>query len=769
MRRHWIAVIAALSSLPWVSAAEAQMGSSMLRSQTRIIERTVARNLDRVFKPKLVISKGATGPVTALALSQDEKLLITAIGNNTLRVWDLWVGREVARLSGHGARVTDIAISRDGKRAVSVAEDRTALVWDLKTFGAGTRVTEHAAAITGVGLSGNGARLFTASADGLLRVTALATGTREREWQAHDAGLVRLAASADGKRVVSAGADGKLKVWDAATGQVLADITVGSAILSVSLSRDDNTIAVAGADGQARLYGLDGSPLATIAGSVGGVLAVSMAAKTGTIVLGGTDGSVAVAERGTPGAVKVLGKHESRVSFVAVSADGAFALSGSEDGLTRLWNLKTGQPLLSLISTEGGWAVVDTKGRYDGTQAALDGIDWQGEDSTANIDDFAESHFQAALLPRILQSGEVAEAATITDGVRYPPSVRFLSPDAGSGGGGSRSVAVEVQAEDNGGGVAELRLYRNGKMVPAPPQIERRQENGAAIVTARYAVDLAPGGNVLTATAINEERLESRPQILTLSEGGRPIGALHLLTVGINRYAQSTLNLDYARPDAQAIAASLTGGQSAMRVAEAIAINDEQATKENILAALQRLRQVPAEDVVVVYMAGHGVSVGDAWFFVTHDVSNAEQVAALSRQGLSSAELKAEMEALNADRTLLMLDTCHSGTAVSPLKDYRGMKALRLLAKSVGTHILAATDRNQFAIELQKLGHGIFTYTVLAGLRGEADNSGDGRTSAAELIRFVEDNVPTLSRQYADYAQYPTGYSRGSDFTITRR
>ena len=104
------------------------------------------------------------------------------------------------------------------------------------------------------------------------------------------------------------------------------------------------------------------------------------------------------------------------------------------------------------------------------------------------------------------------------------------------------------------------------------------------------------------------------------------------------------------------------------------------------------------------------------------------------------------MESLNASRTLLLLDTCHSGSAVSPLKDYRGMKTLRLLARAVGTHVLAATDRTQDAVELGSFGHGGFTYALLEGLKGKADALPmDGMVTACEIIRYVEAQVPRLS------------------------
>ena len=96
------------------------------------------------------------------------------------------------------------------------------------------------------------------------------------------------------------------------------------------------------------------------------------------------------------------------------------------------------------------------------------------------------------------------------------------------------------------------------------------------------------------------------------------------------------------------------------------------------------------------------------------------------------------------------------------------MKSLRLLARTVGTHVLAATDRTQSAIELQRLGHGVFTYALLQGLGGQADYLTDGSVSATELVRYVEESVPALAKQYADDEQYPTGFSRGIDFSISK-
>jgi uncharacterized caspase-like protein len=109
-----------------------------------------------------------------------------------------------------------------------------------------------------------------------------------------------------------------------------------------------------------------------------------------------------------------------------------------------------------------------------------------------------------------------------------------------------------------------------------------------------------------------------------------------------------------------------------------------------------------------------------------------------------------------------------SGTAVSPLTDYRGIKSLRRLARSAGSHIIVATDKQESAHEFNQLGHGIFTYIVLRTLDGGIPvASSGGDVTAAELAGTVEQEVPRLMAAANLVPQHPTAYSRGIDFELS--
>lgn len=752
--------------------ARAQMGLD----PSRMIAGAINLNTERalLFRPKLVIARGGTGSVVAAALSRDERYLVSAVGDNSVRLWDLFIGREVARLRGHSGRIQHLALSGDGHYALTAAADHTIRLWNLARIGEVMALQGDGAALTGVAFGPDGNRAATASADGVVTVWSLPAGRSLASFRAHDAGAIHLVTTPDG-RLLSGGKDGQVIAWDLSNGRRLANAPAGNPVTSLAVSPDGRRLVVATADGTLQLW--DAATLGKRTAWKAhdrAVTTVAFDAGGNTVISGDAGGTMRSWSAADGALVREFGKHGGAVTFTALGKDGTLALSSSEDGTTHLWGTRTGAQLLTLISTEGGWAVVDSRGRFDGSEQALAGIEWQDKDATVPIDDFSERYYTSALLARTLNAPDgLDNVPSVTDGVHYPPKVSFAAPTSG-GAVTARRLSVEVVAEaDRGGGVAEIRLYRNGRLLApfrADPQAGGAQA-GAQRLTNKYEVDLPPGSTQLSATAVNAEKIESRPRTLTFHVAGTmPVGALHVLVVGINRYRAAGRNLNYGRPDAEAIANFFREAHpGAARIAEIQTLFDDNATKANILAALARMRAASPEDALVVYMAGHGVSFGNDWYFIPYEVEDMTNRDAVQRQGLSATELKLEMESQTADRSLVLIDSCTSGAAVNPLTDYSGMKSLRLLARSAGTHIVAATDQQQDALEFLPLGHGFFTYAVLRALGGKVRiTDANGDITASGLIRHVEQEVPRLvSDANIQRQQHPTAYSRGVDFILS--
>ena len=76
--------------------------------------------------------EGHTNRVTSVAITSDNKFIVSGSADNTVRVWNLQDKRQEAVLEGHTHVVTSVAITSDNKFIVSRSYDNTVRVWNLQ-------------------------------------------------------------------------------------------------------------------------------------------------------------------------------------------------------------------------------------------------------------------------------------------------------------------------------------------------------------------------------------------------------------------------------------------------------------------------------------------------------------------------------------------------------------------------------------------------------------------------------------------------------------
>jgi TRAP-type mannitol/chloroaromatic compound transport system substrate-binding protein len=222
---------------------------------------------------------------------------------------------------------------------------------------------------------------------------------------------------------------------------------------------------------------------------------------------------------------------------------------------------------------------------------------------------------------------------------------------------------------------------------------------------------------------------------------------LFVLAIGVSRYKDSNLNLNFATVDAEAVALSLKSQSD--RVYKEIRVKvltDEEATRTQILQAMGTfLGRAVSSDVVVIFVAGHGVKKEDtgSFFFLPYlaNVNN------LLDQGLSWYAFEEAVNTLKqrVQNIVLILDTCHAGAMQLSMRGLRGGQDLSRPFARKGYYALAAAYPDESAAENDQWGHGAFTYAILEGLRGQADVNKDGLIDVLELFHYVESRVADLT------------------------
>jgi hypothetical protein len=185
---------------------------------------------------------------------------------------------------------------------------------------------------------------------------------------------------------------------------------------------------------------------------------------------------------------------------------------------------------------------------------------------------------------------------------------------------------------------------------------------------------------------------------------------------------------------------------------------DEQATKaefdyifgprEGWLRKHLRNPEEAARADVVVYLAGHGFPdlTNGSPYLIPSDV-RPEQAT----NGVSLEALYQVLGSLGARTVTVFVESCFSGTSGYDKAGLGRPLALNMnpvlpimekLLIPPNMVVFAATSGRAPSSNRDDLKHGIFTYFLLKGFGGAADNDGDRRVTVAELFRYLEREVP---------------------------
>ena len=298
-------------------------------------------------------SLGHRGQVMAVAYSPAGRLLASAGYDGTIRLWEPTTGRLVRALVGQEDVVDAIAWSPDGKMLLAGSRyDESVRIWDVQvgrvvqTFDTGKEVVAQAVAWSPDGTS-------VASVAGNLSTIGIwdmRSGETLYTLKGHADTINAMAWSPDGKIIASGSRDKTINLWDAGSGRLLRSITGHTdGVCAIAWSPDGKTLASGSRDSTLRLWDVvsgqsrrvvkpDMSYLFAVAWSPDGKLV----AANGAYKIGLWD-----AESGEQ--VRVLDWPEgmARIQGLAWSPDGHQIASGAGSGDLRLWDVNTGEPMIT--------------------------------------------------------------------------------------------------------------------------------------------------------------------------------------------------------------------------------------------------------------------------------------------------------------------------------------------------------------------------------------------------------------------------------------
>ena len=183
---------------------------------------------------------------------------------------------------------------------------------------------------------------------------------------------------------------------------------------------------------------------------------------------------------------------------------------------------------------------------------------------------------------------------------------------------------------------------------------------------------------------------------------------------------------------------------------------DENATFIKINKVLKKWlksKVIPNKTELIIFYAGHGLATQDGDKQDLYLLPQNADTDMLSISSISRNNLFKEISNLDPKSVTIFFDACYSGTSrdnKSLIASARPVKILKDVENNIPENftIFSASQLNQMSSGLKNGEHGIFSYYLMKGLEGLADQNKDKKITNGELQAYMKSNVSQKAAEW---------------------
>lgn len=762
-------------------------------------------------KPKAFF-RGHSQKVDKMVLASDDQKVVMVYGS-TLKQMDL-SGKPLNYLQGK-QKIRSVAIAPDGK-SILTGIYGMANRWDFT--GKELNGFPHNSFVSSVNYSLDGQTLLSVSLDDHAKLWNL-EGELLQDFK-YDFGNTSTSFSPDGQQVVIGARNGQAKVWNL-KGKAEKTLAHDKAVRSVDFSPDGNLILTSTEDQTVKLWTASGNLEATLNFPTD-IRSVAFTPDSLSFFVNAIGALVFYDLSGKQ--LQII-KHQSSLNSVALTSDAQTIITAGEDHTLRFWNRKTGKEIIRYINIdEQDWIAVTPEGLFDASPGAMNLMHYivyyKDTYEVIELEQLKARYYEPGLLPKVLGYSDerIRPIQDFNSIALYPKIEASIKEDV-----------LYINLKERNGGIGKVSIFINGKEVVEeanPISVRGDNKRGTAITSnlnqfKNYLLRHPDSTNVISLRAYNEAGwlksssfdLDYRPTYQkTRGKNKNELSKnweasldpkLYVVSIGTSNYTGTSLDLKYADQDATMMANALasvgnslfSSGDSlevyclSTSTADSVALakNEIQwqfANKANIKQTFAAIKAAAkAEDIVAVYLSGHGVTQGGSdqtqFYYLTQGVASEEDLEdPMTRNAytISSEELTKWINDIPALKQVLVIDACNSGQVVENLTgsskslNSSQIRALDRMKDRTGMFVLSGSASNKVSYEASEYGQGLLTYALLQGMLGLAtrkDTEGKEIVDVMKLFQYARDQVPELAASIQGIQTPMLGFpSQGASFDI---
>ena len=727
---------------------------------------------------------------SSLSFSPNGEMIASRGITSTITLWDAATGQKLRELGGHmfSTQIYSFAFCQGGKALATLGID-----FEFRGNRAASNNPNEIRAALQQPLY---LKLIDVQTGQELRRFELVYKTKHKRQQP-----IAFQFSPDDKTIAISGVDRDPKLLDAITGGELRTFAGNtSPVTATGASENGSLLASGSADGSIRLWDVQrGRQIRTLKDNDSPIQQIAFSRDTQTLV-SATDEVIKLWDLETGRLSKSLPisdpttqrQVESVVptfyqSTQAETVVGKFRIFPGQNGTLNIHDPDDVLRTVSLISlNENDWVVITPEGLFDASPGARRLMHYITGLEPIQLEQMKDVYYVPGLLEKIFKGNPLPKVELFSSADLFPLTEYKQSGQA----------SLTVKLTNRGGGIGPVQVLINKKECGGdalPPNFDPNQSTATLQIDLAKCGLLVPGKqNVVevvtrnAAGSLNSRGSSRGVEIVGLSGGTAPVSTpqIYAIFAGVSDYTGNDLDLSYAAKDAEDFAKAFDVGASKLFGADRVHIrvltsngaksslafssNDAKtftATKADFTKAFEEFKKASSNDIFVVYLAGHGVSLNisqnrslvgtDTYLYLTQEATTTHldvlsDKKARDAMTISSDELAELMKRNKTLKQVLILDTCAAGAAAISLVSNRNLpsdqiKAIERLQDRIGFFVLMGAAADRVSYEATQYDQGLLTYSLLQGMRG-ARLREEKFADVTMLFNYAQDTVPSLAK-----------------------
>ena len=505
--------------------------------------------------------------------------------------------------------------------------------------------------------------------------------------------------------------------------------------------------------------------------------------------------------------------HDYSGTMIALSHSGKILASAGFDSKIKLYRAANGKHIADIyLPMEREAIIINDSGYYLAQKSSLDALLFNYNNNAYTYEQFdaqfnrphtilAQLNFadtatiklyKAAYQKRLSRLGIKEQSAAAALEI---PMLQILNKSSIQTISSNPSFTLKVQCSDKRYPIQYVQVLVNNS--PLWPGRGFAFSELQLVQQKTINIPLSYGNNTIKVFCINSKGARSlSEQIQVMAKYETAPSKTYFIGIAVDQYKDSSMNLRYAAKDVRDLAQTFSNLYSNIQIDTLI---NQLATRENIIALHQKLKNTSVNDRVILAVTGHGLlSKTFDFYYATWD----NEFSQPEKRGIPYNELEALLNGIPAREKLMLIDACHSGAldkeallsqkisietdssskinGVLPRgviklggnKDVAAANTYDMMQKlftdvsgNNGAFIISAAGGMEYALESARWNNGVFTYCVRKGVEEkaadkEAAGNFDGKVSVQELQQYVSKKVAELTGG----KQQPTNRRENLDF-----